>query len=92
VRLKLAESASPTVQIDLSTAFSDVFAIEDIEPLPASSYARAQGTRYLFKLGAPSGERQITLHVRALHPSLATPMQMRINGGEPLHLTPVVLP
>lgn len=78
--------------VDLSSTFGQLFEIVDIQPAPHESRSTANGQRLLFKLGDPSGTREVVIHVRAAKPSLGRQFDVRINGGEPVSLRAVVLP
>jgi len=92
LRIILPESANRQVRIDIGSAFSEVFELEDIQPQPSASEATAEGLRFVFDLSDPPGERRIVMHVRAMRPSLGRAMHIRINGGPALAFAPVVLP
>ena len=76
--------------IETDQTFAQVFEIEDIQPAPAESLALPHGQRLVFALGE-GGSGQVTLHVRAMKPSLGRAIGFQVDG-EPMTITPVVLP
>lgn len=76
--------------VETDDHFARIFRIEDIQPAPAESLALPDGQRLVFALGE-GGWGQVSLHVRAMKPSLGVPVGVRIDG-EPMTITPVVLP
>ena len=88
----LPPGAAGEATIDIGPAFSDIFGISDVRPTPAESSATGDGQRMTFDLGDGAGPRRIVLHVRPTKPSFGKPIEMRLNGGPPMTLTPVVLP
>lgn len=92
IRITLPASGARTAHVEIDRAFSDVFEVEVIQPVPAASAATAMGLRYRFDLGAANGPRRIVMHVRPLRPAMATPLRVRIDEAPPLRLTPIVLP
>jgi hypothetical protein len=88
--LPAGSGRATTVEIDKS--FGKVFQITDIQPAPAQSAATGFGQALEFALDDPPGERTIVLRVRAMKPSLGEAIAVRVNGGPPLVLYPIVLP
>lgn len=78
--------------IDIDNSFSKIFQIEDIQPAPTARLVTGAGQRLIFDLAEPAGKKSISIHVRPLQPSLWSNIPVWINDGEPLVLTPVVLP
>jgi hypothetical protein len=92
LRLTLPPGSGDQATVEISSAFSEVFEFEDIQPAPSENYATAAGQRLIFDLAEPAGRREIVMHVRAMQPALSRRIQMRIDDGPALSFTPVVLP
>ena len=92
IQIELSPAISGRAEIDIGDEFARIFQVEDIHPQPSRSFATGTGQRLVFDLGEPAGPRTITLHVRPLHPSVSAAPSVRINGGEALVMSPVVLP
>lgn len=90
--VRLPPEARGTARLELGGAFTQTFAIEDIEPQPSSSVATAAGHRYEFALGDAPGEKRIILHLRAASPSLPVRVPAKLGDAPPLPLRMVVLP
>jgi hypothetical protein len=90
--LTLPETSGDEAAVEVDSSFSNIFEIEDIQPQPSKSMVTGAGHRLVFELGEPAGSRKITVHVRAMKPSLGTSVDLRLNDGPPLRLRPVVLP
>lgn len=89
--LTLAGGPGPgEVVVEVDEGFGRVFEVEDIQPAPDRSEALPHGQRLVFRLGQAGGGK-VTVHVRALRPSLGARAEVRIDG-RPLTLSPVVLP
>ena len=78
------------VVVEVDEGLGRVFEVEDIQPAPDRSEALPHGQRLVFRLGQAGGGK-VTVHVRALRPSLGARAEVRIDG-RPLTLSPVVLP
>lgn len=92
LRITLPPDAPSEIQVEVSSAFARIFALEDVEPAPVRSFATGGGYRFVFASAPPVGERSIIMHVRTLRPSSGEGMYIRINDGPPLKFAPIVLP
>lgn len=89
--LKLPPGA-PEATVDIGKGFGELFEIIDIQPQPTESSSTGEGHRMTFKLDEPPGSHEVTIHLRAAAPSFGKSFEVRLNGGSPMTLTPVVLP
>ena len=90
VRFSRVSAGEATVQVGVE--FGRVFQVEGIQPEPSSSIVIAGGQQLTFEVGPGEGEKSVTINVRPTQPELATRIPIRINGGDPMRITPVVLP
>lgn len=90
--VSLPSGSADEATIEIDDAFSKVFQIESTQPAPKESYVTGTGERLVFNLAEPGAGRTISVFIRPLQPAFSPRIQMRINNGDPLVLTPVVLP
>lgn len=90
--LTLVDGGGGEAAVEISSAFSEIFEVEDIQPAPSESYATAAGQRLVFDLAPPQGLRKVTIHVRAMRPSLGREIGVRVDDGPVMRLRPIVLP
>lgn len=76
--------------VETDRRFSETFEIEDIQPAPADAVATPEGQRLTFDL-QPGRSGSVTVHVRAMRPSLGAATRVHIDG-EPFTVAPVILP
>lgn len=90
--IRLPGGTTGEAAIEIGDDFSKIFQIESTQPAPKESQVIRGGERLIFNLGEPAGSRTISLFIRPLEPSFSSRIRVRINNGDPLVLTPVVLP
>jgi hypothetical protein len=90
--VSLPSESTGEVTIEIDDAFSRIFQIESTQPAPKESYVTGTGERLVFNLAEPGGRKTISVFIRPLQPSFSSRIQIRINNGHPLVLSPVVLP
>lgn len=80
----------PERRLTLSQSFAEHFQIEDIQPEPDSTAATAAGELMVFRAeqGQPA---QVTLHMRALSPGLAS-FEIGLGEGERRPVSSLILP
>lgn len=77
-------------EVLLSSAFSDHFQIEDVQPAPVEGVATPEGSRLIFST-EPGRPAAVVLRVRALKAGPAD-YAVGLDGGAPRPLRTIVLP
>lgn len=90
--ITLPPGTAQSTSIDLDAGFLKLLQVEQIQPTPKQSYTTGGGQRLVFDVGRPGGSKNISFIVRPLHPAISSRIRVRINDGDPLALTPVILP
>ena len=89
--VRLADSASGKVDVELSSAFGRVFTLESVKPEPASVQATARGHKFTFEVEAGAGEKQIVFDVKTGRPVMGKTINAAV-GGAPGRMTVTILP
>lgn len=90
--IRLPASAVGPVEIELSDAFIQAFAVETVQPEPSSATAMGSSHRYTFDLPADRGEKSIVFGLRPGSPALPSSGRARLGSAPPVNLNFVVLP
>lgn len=74
--------------VELDRRFIELYTLARFVPAPLSETPTAYGLALTYEAGA---ESLVHLHVKPRRPSIGAPVTIRING-EPIRLTPTILP
>jgi hypothetical protein len=89
--VRLPPSASGKVDVELSKAFGELFAIRSVEPEPSEVQATANGHRYTFEVEG-GGDKLVVFGLHAENPAIQRTVRAQIADAPPAHLTITVLP
>ena len=89
--VKLPPGASGEVELELSSAFIETFAVQTIKPEPSGAVATGTGHRFTFDVDG-GGSKVIQFQLQAANPVLFQPVRASIEGSRPAEMTVTVLP
>lgn len=88
----LPPEASGEVEVRLSNAFVELFAVQAITPEPSRAAAVAGGHRFTFDVDRAGGPKVLQFQISASNPRLEQKVAIAIGGSAPAELTITVLP